>query len=183
MTSTADISFMLLVFFLITTSIDNNKGMMRRLPPPQNDKEEVALTVKRRNVLTVEIDDNGKLTCNGVPIDYARLKTEVEAFIENIENVDSLPEKTTREVPLLGMCSVSDKHVVLIKVNARTTYDAYFRAYNSIVAAYANLRNAMARKFFDRDYAQCSAAQREAVASCYPQRISDADIEQEGGDK
>ena len=72
---------------------------------------------------------------------------------------------------------------MLIKVNARTTYDAYFRAYNSIVAAYANLRNAMARKFFGRDYALCSAAQREAVASCYPQRISDADIEQEGGDK
>ena len=31
-TSTADISFMLLVFFLVTTSMDVDKGMNRQLP-------------------------------------------------------------------------------------------------------------------------------------------------------
>ena len=32
--STADISFMLLIFFLITTSMDTDRGLARRLPPP-----------------------------------------------------------------------------------------------------------------------------------------------------
>ena len=33
--STADISFMLLIFFLVTTSMDSNKGIYRSLPPMQ----------------------------------------------------------------------------------------------------------------------------------------------------
>lgn len=181
MTSTADISFMLLVFFLITTSIDNNKGMMRRLPPPQDDREQAELAVKRRNVLIVEIDAGGNLQCNGKPTAFAQLKSEVETFVDNAENLDTLPEKTISDVPLIGTCSVSDKHVVLIKVDANTTYDAYFRTYNAIVGAYTDLRNGMARKFFGKNYAQCSAAQREAIASCYPHRISDSDIERKGG--
>ena len=32
--STADISFLLLIFFLLTTSMDTDQGLARRLPPP-----------------------------------------------------------------------------------------------------------------------------------------------------
>lgn len=32
-TSTADISFMLLIFFLVTTSMDLDKGLGKKLPP------------------------------------------------------------------------------------------------------------------------------------------------------
>ena len=38
-TSTADISFMLLVFFLVTTSMDADKGMNRQLPPKTDEKQ------------------------------------------------------------------------------------------------------------------------------------------------
>ena len=39
-TSTADISFMLLIFFLVTTSMDVDKGMVRQLPDPEPEKQQ-----------------------------------------------------------------------------------------------------------------------------------------------
>lgn len=182
-TSTADISFMLLIFFLITTSIDNNTGMMRRLPPPPEEKEATELVVKKRNVMSLVIDTDGNMTCNGKVVRINELEKEIIAFVDNIENIDTLPEKTETDIPLLGMCSASDKHVISISVDANTTYDDYFKAYNTIVGAYGKLRNKLANQHFGCNYAECSPAQREAIASCYPQRISDADIEEEGGGK
>ena len=39
-TSTADISFMLLVFFLVTSSMDSDKGLGRKLPPVDEQQQE-----------------------------------------------------------------------------------------------------------------------------------------------
>ena len=54
-TSTADISFMLLIFFLVTSSMDSDKGLARQLPPPQNEQVEQELKVKERNVLKITL--------------------------------------------------------------------------------------------------------------------------------
>ena len=55
--STADISFILLIFFLTTTSMDTDRGLARRLPPPPEDNVEQDDTkVKERNVLQVRIN-------------------------------------------------------------------------------------------------------------------------------
>ena len=40
--STADISFILLIFFLVTTSMDTDSGLARRLPPPPADDHNLA---------------------------------------------------------------------------------------------------------------------------------------------
>ena len=40
--STADISFILLIFFLVTTSMDTDSGLARRLPPPPEDEQNEA---------------------------------------------------------------------------------------------------------------------------------------------
>ena len=37
--STADISFMLLIFFLVTSSMDTDKGLLRQLPPPPQEQQ------------------------------------------------------------------------------------------------------------------------------------------------
>ena len=42
-TSTADISFMLLIFFLVTTSMDLDKGLGKKLPPVEKSKQEESL--------------------------------------------------------------------------------------------------------------------------------------------
>ena len=39
-TSTADISFMLLIFFLVASSMDVDKGLSRQLPPADNQQKD-----------------------------------------------------------------------------------------------------------------------------------------------
>ena len=46
-TSTADISFMLLIFFLVTTSLDTDEGLTRYLPPMPQKNEQKQMDVKR----------------------------------------------------------------------------------------------------------------------------------------
>ena len=54
-TSTADISFMLLIFFLVTSSMDTDKGLMRQMAPPPLEHEQ-PMDVQKDLVMRVAID-------------------------------------------------------------------------------------------------------------------------------
>ena len=172
-TSTADISFMLLIFFLVTSSMDSDKGLPRQLPPPQEQQAEQELLVKERNVLQIEIDAHDQLTCEGEPTTTEALTDRIVEFVANRQNDPSLPEKSRREVHLLGLTEVSDHHVLAIQVSRQTTYDAYFQMQNAIVRAYARLRDDLARQRFGHGLRQCSAEEQASLAMVYPQRISE----------
>ena len=82
--STADISFILLIFFLVTTSMDTDMGLARRLPqPPEKDQEDAQIDVKERNVLNVRLNAAGNLMCNHDFIDIKELRPRAKEFIEN----------------------------------------------------------------------------------------------------
>ena len=172
-TSTADISFMLLIFFLVTSSMDTDKGLPRQLPMPEDQTQEQDLTVKRRNVMELGIDNGGRLTCNGDSVTADELTQRIEDFVANADDDPSKPERSEREVHLLGLCRVSDRHVIFINVSAEATYDAYFQMQNAIVAAYTHLRNGIAQRHFGHDYKDCTQEERDAVAMVFPQRISE----------
>lgn len=172
-TSTADISFMLLIFFLVTSSMDIDKGLPRQLPAPEDNTEEQELVVKKRNVIQLRLDESDHLTCNGEPITADSLVLRLEDFVANSHDDPSLPEKSEREVNLLGKCRVSDRHVIFIDADRRTTYNAYFEMQNAIVAAYGHLRNEAAINNFGRPFAECTQEQRDAIVMVYPQRISE----------
>lgn len=173
-TSTADISFMLLIFFLVTSSMDTDKGLPRQLPPPQDEQKEQELMVRERNVLELRLDADDRLTIGGEQASLSQLEQRVVEFVANVKNDPSLPEKSTRDVNLFGRTQVSDRHIISIQVDRHTSYDAYFQMQNAIVAAYNNLRNQLAQSRFGHSYAQCSAEERDAVNMVYPQRISEA---------
>ena len=60
--STADISFMLLIFFLVTTSMDTDQGLGRTLPkPPEDEQMQKQLDVKERNILYVRVSKDNLL--------------------------------------------------------------------------------------------------------------------------
>lgn len=172
-TSTADISFMLLIFFLVTSSMDTDKGLPRQLPPPEDNQEEELQEVKERNVLALAIDGNDQLTCNNEPVTCEELTRRVEEFVENRDDSPSLPEKSRREVHLIGLCAVSDRHIITIETDRQATYNAYFEMQNAIVRGYALLRDRMAHRYFGHGLAQCSQEERDVLAMVYPQRISE----------
>ena len=86
-----------------------------------------------------------------------------------------------RDIPLLGRCAVTANHQIFIQADRAATYDAYFCVQDAIMAAYGGLRDRLARQRFGHGYAECSEAERQAVAAYYPMRLSEGEIEEEGG--
>lgn len=181
-TSTADISFMLLIFFLVTSSMDTDKGLARQMPPPDETTEQQDLLVKERNVMALQLDDQGRLTCNGDTLGVGELAERVARFVENATDDPSLPEKSLRELHLLGRCRVSDRHLITMDVSREASYDAYFQMQNAVARGYYSLRNKLARQRFGQAYDKCSPEQRDVIAMVYPQRISELLPQQEGGE-
>ena len=63
-TSTADISFMLLIFFLVASSMDLDKGLSRQLPAIDKTKTPPA-AVDSRKVMRIVIDEKNQVTLDG----------------------------------------------------------------------------------------------------------------------
>ena len=157
-TSTADISFMLLIFFLITTSMDNEKGLRRQLPPPESQHEIQSTDIDRLNVLSIGITADNKATINDSVIDDKTLRRRVTEHV-NARGKD---------------------HVIELKADPRASYDTYFNLQNSLVATYPILRDKEARRVYKRPFSNLSQEEKDSVRSHVPQRISEQ-FTKEGG--
>ena len=183
-TSTADISFILLIFFLVTTSMDTDTGLARRLPPPPEDENsEAEIDVKERNVLNVKVNSLGQIMVNGDMLDISLLCDRAKEFVKNENNDPNLPEKHAKNIPLLGMCAVTDKHVISVQTDRGTSYNVYFQIQNELVRAYNELRDELSKAKFGKPYANLTEEQQEAIRGYYPQKISEAEPKNYGGDK
>ena len=116
-TSTADISFMLLVFFLVTSSMDTDHGLGRKLSPV-DDQHLEQRDINRSNVLQIAIDDNDVVTCDGQQVTPDALRQQVESFLASRQ---------------------TDNYTIAVETGRKTSYNAYFEMQNSIVAAYRKL--------------------------------------------
>ena len=172
-TSTADISFMLLVFFLLTSSMDADKGLPRQLPPLPDESPVEEVVMKERNVLRLRLDESDRLSVNGEPTPVDSLRRRVAEFVENAGNRPDLPEKSRRELHLIGPQMVSDRHVIAVSADRHTSYRAYFQMQNAIARAYIDVRNRQAMRSFGHPYSRCTQDERDVLALFYPQRISE----------
>ena len=151
-TSTADISFMLLIFFLVTTSMDTDKGLTRQLPPDNPMEEQIQESqVKEGMLLRLKIDAQGLLTCNDELMPVTQLKARVMDFVAR----------------------TGPEHIIQLEADRLASYDSYFNVQNEIVAAYNLLRDQKARKDYGYAFAQCSDEQKEKLRQAIPQRISE----------
>jgi biopolymer transport protein ExbD len=116
-TSTADISFMLLVFFLVTSSMDTDQGLGRQLSPMDQQRQEQR-DINRSNVLQISIDDDDQVTCDGKQVTPGELQQQVESFLASRQ---------------------TDNYAIAVETGRKTSYNAYFEMQNSIVAAYRHL--------------------------------------------
>jgi biopolymer transport protein ExbD len=186
--STADISFMLLIFFLITTSMDTDKGLARRLPkPPEPDQEDATMDIKSRNILFVRINAAGQLWIKDEMSsgfgDIRELRQRAKDFVKNEQNLSKWPEKHVKNIDLLGQCFVTDKHVISVQTDRGTPYDMYFQVQNELVAAYNELRNEISKQKFGREYQYLRDEEKAAIRQYYPQNISEAEPKKYGGDQ
>ena len=149
--STADISFMLLIFFLVTSSMDTDKGLLRQLPPPPQEQQPPQ-DIRKDHVQQVTLDASDQLAVNGTLLTTQQLKEQIMEFIA--------ADRTD--------------HVISIRTDRATTYEAYFRMQNAIVAAYNQLREKYARERYGKGYDELVEEQRDEVNQYYPQRISES---------
>ena len=149
--STADISFMLLIFFLVTSSMDTDKGLLRQLPPPPQEQQPPQ-DIRKDHVFQVTLDASDQLAVNGTLLTTQQLKEQIMEFIA--------ADRTD--------------HVISIRTDRATTYEAYFRMQNAIVAAYNQLREKYARERYGKGYDELVEEQRDEVNQYYPQRISES---------
>lgn len=88
-TSTADISFILLIFFLMTTSMSLERGMFRKLPPAPAENE-APQVVQKENLMVVDILADHILLCNDEAVDTKALAERVADFASDEKHVISL---------------------------------------------------------------------------------------------
>lgn len=187
-TSTADISFMLLIFFLVTTSMDTDMGLTRHLPkPPDPDQEDATMDIKSRNILFVRINAAGQLwikdEMNSGFGDIKELRQRVKDFVKNEPNLSKWPEKHVKNIELLGQCFVTDKHVISVQTDRGTPYNMYFQVQNELVAAYNDLRNELSKQKFGREFQYLKQEEIDAIKAYYPQNISEAEPKKYGGEQ
>ena len=156
--STADISFMLLIFFLVTSSMDTDKGLLRQLPPPPQEQQPPQ-DVRKDHVLQITLDAHDNLSIDGTLLTTQQLKNQIVEFVA--------ADRTD--------------HVISIRTDRATTYEAYFRMQNASVAAYNQLREHYSRERYGKGYGELFQEQRDEVNQYYPQRISESKPSEEGG--
>ncbi len=157
-TSTADISFMLLIFFLVTTSMDADKGITRELPPLDKKEASAPTNVSSDKTLNLRIDGQGRLFCGDKPMNVSDVKDSVESVVER----------------------GGKDHVIQLRTERDASYDAYFHVQNQIVAAYNDLRNKKSVQAYGEPYEELTEEQKASIAKAVPQRISETYVE-EGG--
>ncbi len=116
-TSTADISFMLLVFFLVTSSMDSDKGLGRKLSPIDEQQQEQQ-DIHRSDVLQIRLDSHDSLFCEEQAVSLAQLQQQVESFVASRQ---------------------TENYVIAVETDRQTSYNAYFEMQNAVVRAYKKL--------------------------------------------
>lgn len=181
--SMADISFLLLIFFLVTTSMDVNQGLARRLPAPVPPDQKVEDTdINKRNLMVVKINAANQLMVQGQLISIKQLRERTKEFIKN-ENDDAYLPKLVEEdfgAPI-GLQRYTRDHVISVQNDVDTQYQAYLDVQNELVAAYNELRDECAHKYFHKAYNELDEDDQKQIQKLYPQKISEAEPKNYGG--
>lgn len=189
--SMADIAFLLLIFFLVTTTMDVDTGLTRKLPPPLEEEIEDPPEVKQRNVFQVLVNANDDLLVEGDIMLVSQLREAAKEFIigDRTEQDETMPEFKTTTVPVLGDYRVS-KQIVSLQNDRGTSYEMYIKVQNELVAAYNEVRNEFVQQQFGStmkelekksEFSKKAEQQIKAVKAVYPQRISEAEPKDKGG--
>ena len=179
--STADISFILLIFFLVTTSMDTDRGLAVRLPNPPEENQQDPPKVRERNNMNVMVNMNNQISVRvagefKTDVQVSELRELAKEFIANPEDNINLPERVAVELPApFGVQMITKNHVISLQTDRATSYDVYFQIENELYGAYNDLRDELARKTFGCPYRECTEDEQLACRQYYKCVISEAE--------
>ncbi len=181
--SMADISFLLLIFFLVTTSMDVNQGLTRRLPAPIPPDQKIEDTdINKRNLMVVKINSANQLMVQGQEMSVKQLREKAKEFILNANDDANLPKLYEEDFGgAIGVVKYAKNHVISVQNDVDTQYQAYLDVQNELVAAYNELRDECARKYYHKAYNELDEEDQKLIQKVYPQKISEAEPKNYGG--
>lgn len=152
-TSTADISFMLLIFFLVTSSMDVDKGIIRQLPPPDDPQQTVPIQMEAENILAISLQADGTCTLDGQPVGMSDISHRAADFIQKR----------------------GKNHIISIKSSPQSEYGEYFKLQEQLLKAYDTVRDKASKAKYKRPYSKLSEQQRDQIRQDIPQRMVEGD--------
>ena len=151
--SMADIAFLLLIFFLVTTTMDIDAGIPRKLPPKVDDKTEPPV-IKERNVLIININQNGEILANNEYKKVNEIKEIAKEFLDNgagkgkdgnfCDYCEGKKLETSSVHP--------NKAVISIQSSRKTKHGIFVEVTNELVRAYNELRDRETQKLYNESY-------------------------------
>ena len=109
-------------------------------------------------------------------MDVKQLKENAKKFIKNEENADYYPKLVEEDFGApFGVLKYTKDHVISVQNDVDTRYQAYLDVQNELVAAYNELREECAQKYFHKSYNELDEDQQKKIQKIYPQKISEAE--------
>jgi len=168
--SMADIAFLLLIFFLVTTTMDQDTGIARKLPPMPEEEQETPPEIHAKNIYVVLINSKNELLVEGEWTEISQLKEGAKRFINN-NGLDPASSDSP------------EKAIISLQNDRGTEYMTYIRVQNELAAAYSELRNDASLNKFGERFANLNKTQKKEIKRMYPQKISEAEPKNIGGNE
>ena len=148
--SMADIAFTLLIFFLVSTTLATDKGERVKLPKWNPDAQNEGVEVTDRNVLAIDVLEDGSLAVEGNNFAYNKLEEETVKFLMNNGRN---PEYSDNY----------EQAVINIRTHPEAPYEGYLEAYSNVKAAFDRIRDDYAMKKYGKPYEKFT--DKEAAAA------------------
>ena len=112
----------------------------------------------------------------GQLMDVKQLREKAKEFILNANNADNFPKVYEEDFGApFGVVKYTKDHVISVQNDVDTQYQAYLDVQNELVAAYNELREECAQKYFHKAYNELEEDQQKQIQKIYPQKISEAE--------
>lgn len=157
--SMADIAFTLLIFFLVSTTLATDKGE-KVLLPKWTTETAPPVDVNEKDVLTLQIREDGSLVLEGKDFQYKNLTEETIDFLLN-EGKNPLYSRAY------------DQSIVNIVTHPEAPYEAYLETYSNVKDAFDKIRDSYAMRQYGTVLENLPDEEAEAVRDKYPLKMAE----------